>query len=72
MATKFEYLVRRYQYADATDKINEEAKKGFRVLACDIADGKVLVVLEKEKRGPGRPPKKKEEPKVEVETPTEE
>lgn len=65
MASKFEYLVRRYQYAYATDEINIEAKKGFRVIKCDIADGKVLVVFEKEKRGPGRPAKKKEEVEAE-------
>lgn len=57
---KYEYKVARLQPAFAAEKMNEFAKEGFRVVHASMFDGKLIVVMEKEKKGPGRPPKKAE------------
>ena len=58
---KFEYIVQKISannVQEAEKKLNEWGKEGYEFKFGVPKDSNVIVILQKEKKGPGRPPKK--------------
>ena len=56
------YLIRRFLHADATDKANEIAAKGYEIVFVNFPSGGHVFITFKRVPQPGRP--KKEKPKA--------